>query len=183
MNSLTGSAKHIAHHYDLGNDFYQLWLDEQMVYTCAYYPTPDATIEAARAGEAGKGFAVVASEVKSLANQTADAIENIRTQIGNIQGSSRNVVSLIDTVANAVKELEETNAAVATSMTQQDATTQQIADNISQVVDASEAVTVNISTMLKSADASDAAVDHNAKNCDQLVHSKNAMKQEERVAE
>ena len=31
------------HHYDVGNDFYALWLDERMLYTCAYFPEPDAS--------------------------------------------------------------------------------------------------------------------------------------------
>src|SRR5262249_39932009 len=31
-------------HYDLGNDFYRLWLDERMVYTCAYFPAPSASL-------------------------------------------------------------------------------------------------------------------------------------------
>lgn len=45
-NSLTGSRANIHHHYDLGNDFYRLWLDrEAMQYTCAYYPRSDMTIE------------------------------------------------------------------------------------------------------------------------------------------
>lgn len=47
-NSRSASRKHIQEHYDLGNDFYRLWLDEQMVYTCAYYETPGATLEAAQ---------------------------------------------------------------------------------------------------------------------------------------
>ena len=38
--------ENVHHHYDLGNDFYRLWLDRDMVYTCAYFPTPDATLEA-----------------------------------------------------------------------------------------------------------------------------------------
>jgi cyclopropane-fatty-acyl-phospholipid synthase len=50
-NSLQRSRHNISHHYDLGNDFYRLWLDEQMVYTCAYFPTPDATLEEAQAAK------------------------------------------------------------------------------------------------------------------------------------
>ena len=38
----------IHHHYDIGNAFYKLWLDEQMVYTCAYFRTPEATLEEAQ---------------------------------------------------------------------------------------------------------------------------------------
>lgn len=43
-NSLSRSRQNVHHHYDLGNDFYRLWLDERMVYTCAYYDTPAATL-------------------------------------------------------------------------------------------------------------------------------------------
>ncbi len=53
----------------------------------------NTSIEAARAGEAGKGFAVVASEVKSLANQTATATEEISAQIADIQNSTSDAVS------------------------------------------------------------------------------------------
>jgi len=47
-NSLKGSLDNIHSHYNLGNDFYRLWLDEQLVYTCAYFPTPDVTLEEAQ---------------------------------------------------------------------------------------------------------------------------------------
>jgi cyclopropane-fatty-acyl-phospholipid synthase len=47
-NTLEGSRENIHHHYDLGNDFYRLWLDEQLVYTCAYFPHAGATLEDAQ---------------------------------------------------------------------------------------------------------------------------------------
>lgn len=47
-NSRRGSRNNIHRHYDLGNDFYKLWLDDRMVYTCAYFPTPSATLEQAQ---------------------------------------------------------------------------------------------------------------------------------------
>jgi cyclopropane-fatty-acyl-phospholipid synthase len=47
-NSLRGSRDNIHRHYDLGNDFYRLWLDERMLYTCAYFPTPMVTLEDAQ---------------------------------------------------------------------------------------------------------------------------------------
>ncbi len=47
-NSLSGSRRNIHHHYDIGNDFYKLWLDERMLYTCAYFPTPDSSLEEAQ---------------------------------------------------------------------------------------------------------------------------------------
>jgi len=47
-NSLLHARQNIHHHYDIGNDFYRLWLDEQMVYTCAYFPDRAATLEQAQ---------------------------------------------------------------------------------------------------------------------------------------
>jgi cyclopropane-fatty-acyl-phospholipid synthase len=42
-------ARHNVHaHYDIGNDFYRLWLDETMAYTCAYFTDPEATLERAQ---------------------------------------------------------------------------------------------------------------------------------------
>ena len=50
-NSPNGSRRNIHHHYDLGNEFYRLWLDEQLVYTCAYFPTPEAGLEEAQSAK------------------------------------------------------------------------------------------------------------------------------------
>ena len=44
-NTRTGSRKNIAAHYDLGNDFYQLWLDPKMMYSSAYFDTPETSLE------------------------------------------------------------------------------------------------------------------------------------------
>jgi cyclopropane-fatty-acyl-phospholipid synthase len=47
-NTLSGSRDNIHHHYDIGNEFYALWLGETMAYTCAYYPMPEATLDQAQ---------------------------------------------------------------------------------------------------------------------------------------
>jgi cyclopropane-fatty-acyl-phospholipid synthase len=47
-NDQSRSRRNVHHHYDLGNDFYQAWLDEQLVYTCAYFEHPDVSLEEAQ---------------------------------------------------------------------------------------------------------------------------------------
>jgi cyclopropane-fatty-acyl-phospholipid synthase len=47
-NTLVGSRSNIYHHYDIGDDFYRLWLDQEMVYTCAYFPSPGVSLEEAQ---------------------------------------------------------------------------------------------------------------------------------------
>ena len=47
-NTLARSRDNIHHHYDIGNDFYTLWLGQTMAYTCAYYPTRTATLDEAQ---------------------------------------------------------------------------------------------------------------------------------------
>ena len=42
------ATRNAQHHYDVGNAFYELWLDERMVYTCAYFPRPEASLEEAQ---------------------------------------------------------------------------------------------------------------------------------------
>jgi cyclopropane-fatty-acyl-phospholipid synthase len=47
-NTLTASRRNAQHHYDLGNDFYRRWLDDHLVYTCAYFEDPDMSLDAAQ---------------------------------------------------------------------------------------------------------------------------------------
>ncbi len=47
-NTLAGSRDNIHRHYDIGNDFYSLWLGQTMAYTCAYYPTESASLDQAQ---------------------------------------------------------------------------------------------------------------------------------------
>jgi len=47
-NNVHAAKENVHHHYDLGNEFYRLWLDRNMVYTCAYFSTPGCTLEEAQ---------------------------------------------------------------------------------------------------------------------------------------
>lgn len=47
-NTMTGSRRNIRHHYDIGNEFYKIWLDNQMLYTCAYFPSLNTNLEDAQ---------------------------------------------------------------------------------------------------------------------------------------
>lgn len=47
-NTLDRSRENVHHHYDIGDDFYELWLDRELLYTCAYFPRPDAPLEDAQ---------------------------------------------------------------------------------------------------------------------------------------
>jgi cyclopropane-fatty-acyl-phospholipid synthase len=47
-NTLAGSRDNIHRHYDLGNEFYSLWLGQTMAYTCAYYPNEAVSLDEAQ---------------------------------------------------------------------------------------------------------------------------------------
>ncbi len=104
----------------------------------------NATIEAARAGEAGRGFAVVASEVKSLANQTAKATDEIRSQIANMQQVTTSAVGAIRNISNTIGEINEVTTAIAAAVEEQGAATREIARNIQHAAGGTSEVSSNI---------------------------------------
>lgn len=107
----------------------------------------NATIEAARAGEAGKGFAVVANEVKDLAAQTAQATEEITSQISAVQGATHGAVSSFTEIGKIVEEINESTAIVAAAIEEQNAASREIANNAEQVSLGTQQVAGNVNEM------------------------------------
>ncbi|HWD26081.1 MAG TPA: methyl-accepting chemotaxis protein [Rhizomicrobium sp.] len=104
----------------------------------------NATIEAARAGEAGKGFAVVASEVKNLATQTSKATDDIRAQIGAVQGATQDAVKAIDSIGATIGEIAQIVTTIAAAVEEQGAATQEIARNVEETAKGTREVSSNI---------------------------------------
>ncbi len=111
----------------------------------------NATIEAARAGEAGKGFAVVANEVKSLANQTTRATEEIGQQVGDIQAATQEAVRAIEGITGSITDINQVATVIASAVEEQGAATQEIARNVQQAATGTREVTMNIGDVQQAA--------------------------------
>jgi methyl-accepting chemotaxis protein/aerotaxis receptor len=138
----------------------------------------NATIEAARAGEAGRGFSVVASEVKSLAEQTAKATDEIGRQVGDIQRATEEAVVAIQQISGSIDQLSGISTTIASAIEEQGAATQDVARSVNHAAQGAQQVSTNIDNIKSSAIETGAASSQVLSSAQTLARDSQRLKDE-----
>jgi methyl-accepting chemotaxis protein len=137
----------------------------------------NATIEAARAGDAGKGFAVVAHEVKSLANQTSRATQDIHDQIGAMQHAAQEAIAAIRDIAATITGMERVIGGIDTAVAQQTGATQNISLSVQEVAGGAAEITASVDDISRAASDNGLNAEHLVASAGELAAQSETLKQ------
>ena len=129
----------------------------------------NVTIEAARAGEAGKGFAVVATEVKSLADQTTKATDEISSQVGEIQSATQVAIDSIRQIGETIENMASSTTEISEAASQQEQATQEIASSANGAAQLTRDVTGHMESVNGAAGETNTAASDMFESADALV--------------